>query len=74
MGSVSRGELPPEPEETDPLLDELDQAARMAKKALGDLAPAGEDTERDPEKGGSGQADQPETEPADAAAPTDPVE
>ncbi len=40
LGKVARTDLPPEPEDTDPLLDELDEAARMAKHALGDLEPA----------------------------------
>jgi hypothetical protein len=31
--------LSPEPEEDDPLLDELDEASQLAKKALGDLEP-----------------------------------
>ncbi|MBN2574293.1 MAG: SMC-Scp complex subunit ScpB [Deltaproteobacteria bacterium] len=39
LNSVARGELPPEPEETDPLLDELDQASRKAKETLDDIAP-----------------------------------
>jgi segregation and condensation protein B len=38
LGAVARGALAPEPEDTDPLLDELDQASAAAKKALGDLA------------------------------------
>jgi segregation and condensation protein B len=40
IGSVMRGALQPEPEETDPLLDELDEASQLAKQALGDLEPA----------------------------------
>ena len=48
LGAVARSELPPEPEETDPLLDELDQASRLAKKALGDAEPpAGESATRE---------------------------
>ena len=39
LNSVSRGALSPEPEDTDPLLDELDEASNIAKKALGDLEP-----------------------------------
>jgi hypothetical protein len=32
-----RGALQPEPEDTDPLLDELDEASQLAKQALGEL-------------------------------------
>ena len=39
LTSVARGVLSPEPEENDPLLDELDEASQLAKKALGDLEP-----------------------------------
>jgi segregation and condensation protein B len=39
LTSVARGALSPEPEENDPLLDELDEASQLAKKALGDLEP-----------------------------------
>lgn len=37
-----RGALQPEPEDTDPLLDELDEASQLAKQALGDLEPTAE--------------------------------
>jgi segregation and condensation protein B len=40
LGRVARGELPPEPEETDPLIDELDEASRIAKQALATLEPS----------------------------------
>jgi segregation and condensation protein B len=51
LGTVSRGELPPEPEETDPLIDELDEASRMAKQALGKLEPsAAEEAAAEPDK------------------------
>ena len=36
---VARGALEAEPEDTDPLLDELDEASRSAKEALGELQP-----------------------------------
>jgi segregation and condensation protein B len=36
---VMRGALEPEPEDTDPLLDELDEASQLAKQALGELEP-----------------------------------
>ena len=39
IGSVMRGALQPEPEDTDPLLDELDEASQLAKQALGELEP-----------------------------------
>jgi segregation and condensation protein B len=37
LNSVMRGALQPEPEDTDPLLDELDEASQLAKQALGEL-------------------------------------
>jgi segregation and condensation protein B len=43
LTSVSRGALSPEVEDEDPLLDELDEASQIAKKALGDLAPPSEE-------------------------------
>jgi segregation and condensation protein B len=39
LGGVSRGELPPEAEETDPLLHELDAASLAARKILRDIEP-----------------------------------
>jgi segregation and condensation protein B len=42
LNSVMRGALQPEPEDTDPLLDELDEASQLAKQALGELEPAAE--------------------------------
>ena len=39
LSSVMRGALQPEPEDTDPLLDELDEASQLAKQALGGLEP-----------------------------------
>jgi segregation and condensation protein B len=45
LGSVMRGALQPEPEDTDPLLDELDEASQLAKQALGGLAPDAPDGE-----------------------------
>ena len=68
LAKVARDDLPPEPEETDPLLDELDQASRMAKQALGDLGPAAEEAEPAP-------TDKTDTAPPEAAPPaTEPVE
>ena len=43
LTSLSRGALEPEAEETDPLLDELDEASQLAKQALGGLEPAAPD-------------------------------
>ena len=40
LNSVMRGALQPEPEDADPLLDELDEASQLAKQALGELEPA----------------------------------
>jgi segregation and condensation protein B len=45
LTSVARGALSPEPEENDPLLDELDEASQLAKKALGDLEPPAAENE-----------------------------
>ncbi|HEX7508468.1 MAG TPA: SMC-Scp complex subunit ScpB [Polyangia bacterium] len=39
LNSVMRGALQPEPDDTDPLLDELDEASQLAKQALGELEP-----------------------------------
>ena len=40
---VARGALEAEPEDTDPLLDELDEASRSAKQALGEMEPEATD-------------------------------
>jgi segregation and condensation protein B len=45
LTAVARGALSPEPEENDPLLDELDEASQLAKKALGDLEPPAAESE-----------------------------
>jgi segregation and condensation protein B len=39
LNSVARGALAPEDEDADPLLDELDAASKLAKKALGEMEP-----------------------------------
>ena len=49
MGFVSRSELPTEPEEDDPLLEEIDRATAVAKKALGDAQEPAPDEEGKPE-------------------------
>jgi len=55
LTSVMRGALQPEPEDTDPLLDELDEASLLAKQALGDLEPtAPNDDEGASEASGGG--------------------
>ena len=43
LSSVMRGALQPEPDDTDPLLDELDEASQLAKQALGELEPKAPD-------------------------------
>jgi segregation and condensation protein B len=48
LGRVERGALTPEEEDTDPLLDELDEASQMAKQVLGDLDPRKDDKEEAP--------------------------
>lgn len=58
LNRVARGELSPEDEDTDPLLDELDEASQIAKKVLGDL---------DPRK--AGKDEEPASESATTAAP-----
>jgi hypothetical protein len=65
LGSVARGALAPEPEDTDPLLDELDQASAVAKKALGDLMPNQEEAK--PEEPQSEAAADPNAEPDPSA-------
>jgi segregation and condensation protein B len=62
LHAVARGDLPPEAEETDPLLDELDAAARMAKKAFAKLEPPASETA--PAEGATAGEDKPETDPA----------
>jgi segregation and condensation protein B len=63
---VMRGALEPEPEDTDPLLDELDEASQMAKQALGELEPgapepaAPEDEGASEASGGGGRGAGPE--------------
>jgi segregation and condensation protein B len=37
LNAVARGALAPEAEDADPLLDELDEASKLAKKALGEV-------------------------------------
>ena len=47
LNSVMRGALQPEPDDTDPLLDELDEASQLAKQALGELEPKATDAATD---------------------------
>ncbi len=64
MSAVARGDLPPEPEETDPLLDELDEASRVAKQALGDVEPpAGENAPAEGDKPAADPAEEPPPAP-----------
>jgi segregation and condensation protein B len=69
LNSVSRGALSPEPEDTDPLLDELDEASKIAKKALGDLEPEAEE-EAGPEEAGATSEAKADEEPPASAPPT----
>jgi segregation and condensation protein B len=66
LSAVSHTDLPPEPEETDPLLDELDNASRMAKKALGDIEPPASES-------AGAEAEKTEGEPGPVEEPTPPV-
>jgi segregation and condensation protein B len=60
LRAVSRGDLPPEAEETDPLIDELDEASKLAKQALGGLEPTAEDAPaKAPDPDGRPAADPP---------------
>ena len=68
LSAVARSALPPEPDETDPLLDELDEASRMAKKALGDVEPpASESAAQEDHKDATKTGDEPG--PVEDAAP-----
>ncbi|HJX64387.1 MAG TPA: SMC-Scp complex subunit ScpB [Polyangia bacterium] len=50
LNFVARSQLPEEPEETDPLLDELDSASKVASKILGAVSePAAEEEATEPE-------------------------
>jgi segregation and condensation protein B len=62
LKAVLRGDLPPEAEETDPLIDELDEASRLAKRALGDLEPK-------PGEEAPAEAEKPEPATTEPAAP-----
>jgi segregation and condensation protein B len=64
LGAVSRGELPPEPEETDPLIDELDEASQLAKQALGNLEPREGDAPVEGEKAAAEPAAEPSAVPS----------
>lgn len=70
LNSVSRGALAPESEDADPLLDELDAASNLAKKALGELEPKEEpasDAEKSQEPDAAASAktkNEPESTPA----------
>jgi len=69
LNSVSRGALSPEPEDTDPLLDELDEASNIAKKALGDLEPEAAE-EAGPAEAEAEAKPQADEEPPSSAPPT----
>ncbi len=57
LASVARGELAPEEEGTDPLLDELDQASRQAGHMLRELEPSGEESTEGGEAAPEARAD-----------------
>lgn len=59
LNSVSRGALSPEPEDADPLLDELDEASQAAKQALGEMDEKAEKTDETaaPEEGQASDKD-----------------
>jgi segregation and condensation protein B len=66
LGTITRTALAPEVDDADPLLDELDQASRLAKQALGDVEPAAEETanpEQTTEEASSDNAAKAEEEP-----------
>ncbi len=60
LTSVMRGALQPEPEDTDPLLDELDEASQLAKQALGGIEPAPDEGEASGGEEGAGGPQAPE--------------
>jgi segregation and condensation protein B len=68
LNSVSRGALAPEAEDADPLLDELDAASDLAKKALGELEPKpapDQDKSEEPDAAASAETkNEPESTPA----------
>jgi segregation and condensation protein B len=49
LNFVERSQLPDEPEETDPLLDELDSASKVASKILGAVSEPATEAEAEPE-------------------------
>ena len=63
LTQVARGELAAEPEDTDPLLDELDEASKVAKQVLGDLEPSAEEekTDEKPDEPRNAASDETET-------------
>ena len=63
LNAVARGALAPEPEDSDPLLDELDEASLAAKQALGGLEPSSE--EKVEETQGEAKAEPEQPPPAD---------
>jgi hypothetical protein len=52
LHSVSRADISSEPDDSDPLLDELDQASKLAKQILGEAdEPAVEESKSPAEQG-----------------------
>ena len=66
ISSVTRGALAPEPEEADPLLDELDEASQLAKQALSVLEPEATEEAVLDEAGAEAEAKAAEEPPASA--------
>ncbi len=63
LNSVARGALAPEEEDTDPLLDELDEASKLAKKALGEMEPEKQE-QADESQPATAAPNEPESTPA----------
>ena len=72
LNLVPPGSIPPEPDDSDPLLDELDQASKLAKQALGEAEKGdGQSVNEDVEDGTKDGAEadaQPESKDAAADA------
>lgn len=64
LNSVARGALAPEEEDTDPLLDELDEASKLAKKALGEMEPEKQEEQAEESQPATAAPNEPESTPA----------
>jgi hypothetical protein len=56
---VERAQLPDEPDETDPLLDELESASKVASKILGAVSEPASEAESEPELTPAPPSDEP---------------